>query len=702
MSPSNRSRLRQHGGSAATELITLLVIVALLIGGLVWCIRTLVVRLRDKPPPGFVRNEVTESTPPPASPKPAPTATPAPPQRDTSPNRSPRVPLVAPLPTAQTATASNVLTLPRDAAIVQRSAQLTFIGQSATNVRLLVKSSSPMSLRFSPVAALAPPAAAASPALFIAPHAPLAIIASSSLQTFDLPVVMADPILFLRPPAQATLELFTKPVDGILTTFLEAAAARSSDWQVIQAGVWILSRNTDAATLATLTLPMASPMTGLTAPTRVVDYREIKAVEGFILSFGWDADRYKAIQEENTAFLRILEQSDFQRRDRSYDALIASGALARYQGNSQIEQRLRDCMTQHPRFSMRSRAFTNLLAVGTSARTPDQLRHQAAHFNDARDRMLAAWALVAQGYDEGLPFLAICAADPVLGATADRAVTQIIATTSGLTRNPGETAHAYWTRTLRSPLLLARPEIERDIASAERQFLNPDLADMQRALAGLASPDESVVSRACGDLSRFNRSEAAFKALVRVATKHSSEQIRAHALNTLHYYRDYSPAAVCDAMLAEPNAPLAGRALSALFENIFDDSIPVIERASRHSQSWIRTQVARQIGEIPLPELDKVLVRISRQDTDSSAQYAARETLCKLHHPEALKVLTSHFRSSNRELMREALRLIPIWGLDADTTALLQKYRNDPTVGSEIEKLLTAPPASTAPRASRR
>lgn len=680
----------------------MLVTVAVVIGGLAWSIRALIHRLGHHVDP--VKQAIAQvdqprqQTPAPhrqAVDSPAPTPmVPAPSRKAASqtPQPSPTAPSIpaqpVPTPTVPQDTTTQ-LRLPADWIAVTRRADITLVAQNATTVKMLVsRVTAPFTISMKgcvPLALLAKPT---EPAFVVAPCTSISVQAGISVQTFSLPVASVDPSSFRKPPLEQKLQVMTGPIDGRLTTYMETVSARTSDWRVVQAGAWILSRNTAIFDLETLRMPLIDPMSGQTKVVRVADYREIKAVEGILSSLGWNPDVFKVFPEEAAALKVFLEQTDFAQRGPDYDRIITSDAPARYKGNSQVERRLRDCMQQHARYSTRCRAFENLLTVGLTS-SPDNLRYTAQQHPDIRERFLAAWSLVSNGHDEGLPFLALCASDPLLGPQADTTVAYLVTSRTGKTRLPNETTFDFWSRAMSTVAYQQRPQLENEVKWAITQQAAETDPRLTAAMENMASPDDSTVQSACSQLTAYPRSASAFNALTRAALKHPSESVRYQSLQNLRSFRDFSPASVCAAILDSKNESMMTYAASLLCENVFDDSLPVLDKAIRSNSTYVRRLVAQQAGLIPLPELSARLVKMSRYDSDRSVQIAATESLCRLHEPEGIKTIASLLRSGERGKKTDAMNLIPIWGFDTQVLELLKKYRTDGDIGQWAERDLS-------------
>lgn len=691
---------RAHGGSATTELIGMLLLILAIVGGLVWSIHALYKQLSKQSKPLAKAVQQAESASQAASPNPT---TPAPRPTERSNSRTVDkattavtssapvavTPVQSPTTTAsQTAT----LSLPVDWPELIRRAEITLTVQNATTVKLVVsRATSAFSLRIKGCAPLALPATSNEPLFVVAPSEPLPILPSTSVQTFSLTVASIDPATFRKPPLNQNLQLVQRPVDGRLTTFMETVSARTSNWRVVQAGVWILSRNIASTDMDSLRIPITNPMNGQTAVGPLGDYSQIKAVEAILMSLGWNPDSFRIFREEETKLKGLLGQSAYSTRRPGYDAIITSGALARYKGNSQVVQRLRDCMRQHPRHSLRCSAFTNLLAVGLTE-APDTLRHMAEQHPDTRERFLAAWTLVDQGQDDGLPFLALCATDPLLGPLADRTAAQIIALRSGVNRTTGENAFDYWVRTMDAAAYKQSPRLEGAINRAITRTAHATNSTFTTALQDMASPDDSRVQAACSQLTAFPQSETAFRALARAASTHSSKQVRNNALQMLRNFQEFSPASVCAAILVSDDDSQYHAAISLLCGNIFNDSLPVLEKAMRHDSTYVQRLVIQQAGEVPLPELAPQLIKLARHSTDTSMRVAATHSLCQLHHPEGFKTITSFLRSGEKDKKREAMNLVPVWGFDTAMLELLRKYKSDADIGEQATRHLSEHP----------
>ncbi len=663
------------------------VMIAVLAGIAVLLLRFAIPILKGKPAPteAVVSSEVSPPTPPEPPPAPPPEKKEARPRKERSP------PAARPEPPQKSAPAVQSLDLAENPKKAGELAGISITGEDISHLKLEISDArQSLNVRI-PIGMMVAPVETTNMCPFVVYEAQAVDVPLNGSAAVSIKAAGTDFKQFLTPVAGVRFQPADKPANALLNRFLSSGATRTSSWNMVQAGIWVIENNIGREDLQGFMLTYPDPAApGGTRSAPVVSYTEIKRVEAIISSLGANPDSYKLFVQEREERQRLLAQLNFENPSPDCQAILNSKALARYTGDSEVENILRLYLTRHKRFSVRRSALENLVELGT--KDSSGALFQKLSYGDQYYKFLAAFELFKRGDERCYPLLAIQSEDPMFADFCAKPLADAILKKTGAERNEGESQIDYWTRTVGWTAFPGKPHEAEQLRRSIEQYTGGDGATDSRisqVLGLVTSDDDNVASQACSQLRAFPRNRVAFDTLCRMATTHRSQNVRRNAIYSLGAFGDFNPREVCLATAKSGDDQQIYAAIDLACAIQFDGVEEFLRLLTQHRSIDVRRSLAQNLGHALMPEAETPLLLLARTDADEYVRSSALRSLGAMKSPESLKLAVKLLSSGTREDKQSAFQCLQQWRDDSQALDILERYRNDPDIGTWISQHLS-------------
>ena len=471
-----------------------------------------------------------------------------------------------------------------------------------------------------------------------------------------------------------------------VSRFLNVTAARTSSWHVVQTGLWALGSNPNSKQAGVFTISYRDSQ-GETKSRPVVSHDDLKQTEGIISSLGLDPDKYLLFGEARAQKTLLIKKINEKKPASDFLRILQSKILTQYKNASEIERILVHYLTRHTDYRVRKSAFENLLETGMTGAPRDLI--QRALYGDIDVPFLSAWTSFKQGNEQAYPIIAAFADQSFAKQYCGAAIQAAIKKKSGESRNANETMLAYWIRAIGWDAIPGQAYEKTNIKRAVNLFIPAQNAKRIQALEDIVSGDQSKSRRACSALQKYPYDAIAFQALCRAARNHSSRSIRVHALNSLRPFKHFSPYDTCAHIVDNDEDSVVIAVIDLLSSSQFENHVKVFEKLARHKSSYVRRCMVQKAGRKKIQSAEPILYKLARDDTDTAVKDAALYSLSQLRSKRALKLAKNLITTGNRRTKSSALQSLRAWENNPAALDILDKYRNDPVIGSQIRSHLS-------------